>query len=355
MAHIIVIGAGVIGASLAWHLARQGAQVTVIEALAPAAGASAKGFGWINASFSETPDYFRLRRAALQAWREVEAAAGPLARWGGSLWWEEEGAAFAAQLRHLQALGYPVEVLARSALRAREPQVADLPEQAIFAPDEGSADGAAVVARLLAGPGIMLRDGGGVLALSEGGGRITGVMTAQGPIAADGVVVAAGAGSAALLAPFGVTVPVSTKPGLIVETAPVGPVLNHLILAPAIHFRQGRDGRIVAGEIFSGDGPGAAQMAEDPQGLADEVMARLAARLPGVALRLERLHLGRRPVPADGLPIVGAVPGLAGLHLAVMHSGVTLAAVVGRELAPEVLGQGDSALLAPFRLSRFAG
>ena len=66
---VIVVGAGIVGASIAYHLAAAGAAVTVLDAGAVGAGASAKSFGWINASFAETPAYYRLRRAAIDRFR----------------------------------------------------------------------------------------------------------------------------------------------------------------------------------------------------------------------------------------------------------------------------------------------
>lgn len=348
MQRIVIIGAGVIGAAIAYHL-RGRAQVCVIDRAGPGAGASSKGFGWINASFAETPDYFALRRAAIEAHRDLGLAA---TRWGGSLWWEEEGAAFDAQAGHLAALGYPVEILGRNAFAAREPEVAGPPERCLLAPAEGATDGAAFARDLLAASGATLIAGAAVTGLAEVKGRVSGVLTENGVLPADAVILAAGAATPGLLAPFGIDVPVVAKPGLILHTAPVPPVLRHLILAPDIHFRQDADGRIVAGEIFSGDGPGAARITEDPEGLAADVMARLVARLPGVPLRMERLMLGRRPVPADGMPLVGPVPGLPGAWIAVMHSGVTLAPIIGRLVADEVAGQGAAPLLAPFRPER---
>ena len=347
MQHIIILGAGVIGASVAYHL-RGRARVTVIEPHGMAAGASSKGFGWINASFSETPAYHALRRAAMVAHAELNM---PETRWGGSLWWEDQGAAFDAQLALLRSLDYPVQVLDSVAFAALEPHVANPPDRCLLAPTEGATDGAALAQGLLAASGavVML---GAAATLVQRGGRVVGISCTDVQIAADTVVVAAGAGSVDLLAPLGLTLPITAKPGLILQTNPVPQILNHLILTPGIHFRQAQDGRIIAGEIFSGDGPGAARMATDPNGLADEMMALLRARVPKTALWLERLLLGRRPLPADGMPMIGPMPGYAGVHLAVMHSGVTLAPLVGHLLADEIMGQGAATLLADFRPSR---
>jgi len=61
-----------------------------------------------------------------------------------------------------------------------------------------------------------------------------------------------------------------------------------------------------------------------------------------------------RPMPEDGFPAVGFVPGPEGLYVAVMHSGVTLAPAIGRFAAEEILDGARIDLLAPYRPSRFA-
>ncbi len=62
---------------------------------------------------------------------------------------------------------------------------------------------------------------------------------------------------------------------------------------------------------------------------------------------------GRGLVPADGLPVVGPVPSVGGVYVAVMHSGVTLAPVVGRLVAGEVVDGVEAEELDGVRPHRF--
>jgi glycine/D-amino acid oxidase-like deaminating enzyme len=64
--------------------------------------------------------------------------------------------------------------------------------------------------------------------------------------------------------------------------------------------------------------------------------------------------VGVRPMPEDGMPVVGFAPELPGLYLATMHSGVTLAAAVGRFAATEILDGARIEMLEPYRPGRFA-
>ena len=75
--------------------------------------------------------------------------------------------------------------------------------------------------------------------------------------------------------------------------------------------------------------------------------------LPEIALEMETVSLALRPVPRDGLPVIGA-EGPQGIYVATMHSGVTLAPLVGRLVAQELNG-GQAELLAPYRPARFQG
>ncbi|MDT7635737.1 MAG: hypothetical protein QOC83_25, partial [Pseudonocardiales bacterium] len=65
--HVVVIGAGVIGLSVATELARRGASVTVVEQEAPGVGTSATSYAWVNANNKEPRDYYELNLAGLEA------------------------------------------------------------------------------------------------------------------------------------------------------------------------------------------------------------------------------------------------------------------------------------------------
>lgn len=91
MEKIIVIGAGLVGASLAYELVRRGREVTVIEAELPAGQASGRSFGWINASFALNDAHFALRVAGMAAHERLSSALPGFHRVSGCLWWEEQG------------------------------------------------------------------------------------------------------------------------------------------------------------------------------------------------------------------------------------------------------------------------
>lgn len=353
-AHIAVVGAGILGASIAYHLAARGARVTVIDEGRPAQRATEGSFAWINAQDPRDPAYLRLRIESMRLWRDLHAAlpALPL-RFGGTLNWEAAPGEMEALCRALEAAGNPARLLTRAQVAAAEPHLRAPPDAAIDSPGEGVADPARIAGALLFAAmarGAVLRTNTRVLGPTFEGGRVAGVEIPEGIVEADATVLATGAGTAALLAAQGVTLPMDTAPGLLVATAPVPPLTRRVLAAPGLHLWQKEDGTLLLGEDYGGT---------DPAGDAGAVVARVMDRLRALVAGMEdaapvATAAAHRPMPADGRPALGRVPGLDGLWLAVAHSGVTLAPVIGVALAREILTGKAVKALHPYRMDRFA-
>ncbi len=344
--HVVIIGGGIIGATLAHRLGEAGARVTVIEG---GPGATPASFGWINASFYLNDDHFVLRAAGLDAWKRL----GGHVTWSGCLCWEETGDAFDAQRDRLSTMGYDVEEVDAQEFAALEPNI-KAPERALRFAQEGVAAPAQVVEALLSG--VRRITGVHVKGIATSGDAVTGVETAQGLIPADRVVVAAGTGSPSILSTVGVNLPMLERPGLMLRTAPVRPLMQHILVTPGQEVRQDAQGHIWAPTAANHQSDDTEEFTTRPDLLADAALVRLQSMLPDHPLVWDRVMLAARPVPQDGLPVIGAC-GPAGLFAAVMHSGVTLAAITAELLAPQVmdatLSNAQSALAAPFTPDRF--
>lgn len=350
-AKIIVIGAGIVGASIAWHLAKAGARVTV---LAEEGGgrATPNSFAWINASWGNPEPYFRLRMRAIAEWRRLGAdVPGAAPNWCGGLCWDlppDELEAYAGQ--H-ESWGYGIRWVERSEIERIEPQLATVPERALHVAEEGAVEPAAAARALVAAAkaqGADVRQAT-VLRLVSGADGTLGVETTEGRLDADRVVLAAGAATADLAASLGVRVPLDTPPGLLVHSKPHRRLVNGLVIAPEAHLRQTADGRIVAGSDFGGGDP-----LGRPEAAAETLFACVRSMLRGSDdLALDFHTTGYRPTPADGFPILGAPRGEPRLYLAVTHSGVTLAPAIGLFAAEEILTGRRDPLLAPYGSERF--
>ncbi|MEI9409064.1 FAD-binding oxidoreductase [Mesorhizobium salmacidum] len=350
---VIVIGLGIIGASIAWHLTKAGAQVTVVADSEAGGVATPNSFAWINASWGNPEPYFRLRSRAMAEWsRLARDLPGLPLNWCGGLCWDLSAADMETYAAEHSAWGYGIERVDRASAARIEPNLAEPPDFALHVAEEGVAEPVAATKALLADAeqrGARIRSST-VMALIQTNGRITGVGTSHGLIAADEVVIAAGVGSPDIAATAGINLPIETPPGLIVHSRPYKKLLNGLVLAERLHMRQTAEGRIIAGSDFGGADPGM-----DAKATASALFAATKAMLrDSDGLELDFHTVGYRPTPIDGFPIIGRAEGMDGVYIAVMHSGITLAPVVGLFATREILGGERDPLLAPYGLSRFA-
>ena len=89
--NIVVIGAGIVGVTIAFELVKKGANVTLIEKNSPASGASGHSFSWINATYPKRPyDYNLLSQLGISAYKSLETEIDLKIRWNGSLEWFRE-------------------------------------------------------------------------------------------------------------------------------------------------------------------------------------------------------------------------------------------------------------------------
>jgi glycine/D-amino acid oxidase-like deaminating enzyme len=351
MPRIAVIGAGIIGASIAYHLARRGAAITVLDRGQPAGEATEKSFAWINATYGNPEPYFRLRFLSMQEYRrledELDGALG--VAWQGCLIWDLTDHELEEFCTRHAAWGYDVRLAERAEIAALEPALIAPPARAAFAAGDGTIEPAAATRALLAAAqklGAQLRLDTEVSDLTAGADGIR-LVTGGGSLEVDCCVLAAGIATETLGARLGVHVPMRPTPGLLIHSKPVPPLLRHVIEAPGLHVKQ-EHGRIVAGEDFGG-GP----VPNDIEAEGRRLIALVKQHVRGADdLELERVTIGLRPIPEDGMPVVGFAPDVPGVYLATMHSGVTLAPVVGRFATMEILDGARVDLLAPYRPGR---
>jgi glycine/D-amino acid oxidase-like deaminating enzyme len=352
---IIVLGGGIIGASAAFHLARGGASVTLMEqAPAIASVATAHSWAWLNASWGNPPPYVSLRMESLRQWRALASVNSKLAaRWCGSLLWDyptEELRAYAAAR---QAENHQADLVSGDDVKRMEPQLAEVPELAVHVLGEGDIDPVVATQGFVEAAssfGVRLETGISVKKLHEKGGHVSLELSTGEVLSADEIVLAAGGATSSLLGTIGVKLAMDLPPGLLIRARAKPNSLRGLVMAPGIHARQQADGLIIAGSDFTGSEPGA-----DPQSTAAATFKRLQELLkPEAGLVMAGFGVGERPTPADGFPAIGRPKGTRNLYVMVMHSGLTLAPAAGSFAAREILEGERDPLLAPYHPDRLA-
>ena len=368
---VLVIGAGIVGASIAWHLSKKGCEVTVLEAKSPACQASGNSFAWINASYAKLPfSYHLLSSYAMHEYHRLSEQLPLPLTWGGCLEWMGEASSQEAMVREIekiQAFGSPTTMVPRKQAQTLAPAVnfGDTDEVAYCALD-GTIDAKAATEILLAEAqkdGAKLVFPAPVTGISRQGEKIV-TESEAGEFAADQVVVAAGTGATHLANMTGLQLAQRPTPGIIVTTEPMPALLKPIIVAPGAHIHQRTDGRVVIGEQAGAPATDAhrAHLKGFPnRHPTPELAQQHAARILEIGTRflpelseskVEDVGIGWRPMPMDGLPVIGRHPQERGLYFAVMHSGVTLAPLVGRLVATELLDEVSISLLTDFRPDR---
>lgn len=377
--HVVVLGAGVIGAFTALRLAAEGCRVTIVGQQPYGRGASWRSFAWINANAPVPEPYHHLRTVSVARYRELShhQRYGKSITFSGMLSWElpdlpievvqgstvVEGPSVA--YTRLRELGHAVESLSAAEAGRLEPLLNPdvLPADGIlWTADEGWIEMPALIGDVLAdavalgATFVADRDGA---SLSTSGGRVTGVTLSDGSrIDADAVLVSAGAATPELFAAVGVEVPVSSNTAVQIVTEPVSLRPRRMIRTPWGTLRPDSAGRLVIHSQVGDDTATRRGHDVTPDlGAIDSILASMSEQfVAGVGpLAVDRLGTGVRPIPGgDGLTIAGAVDGLPGAYIAFTHSGASLAPVLGDLLAAELVHEGlKTPTLEPFRLGRY--
>jgi glycine/D-amino acid oxidase-like deaminating enzyme len=349
---VAIVGAGIVGASVAYHLAHQGVSVTLIDrAPSPAAGATGDSFAWIGDAGGEWPGGAEdLRASVLADYRRLEAEVpGVAVRWTGSLTWSD------AAVRRGQGarLARGQYWIGRSEVAALEPHLQALPERAIYTPTDGGVDPVRLTETLVHAArtlGAQVVLGSGVAALHMVGGRVQGVMSSAECYPASTVVLAAGTEVAVLCEPLGVQLPVAASPAFLMQVAAPPGLVRTILATPAFEARESRDGHLLMTAPHADHGGSGAALTR----LAQHTLERLQAAFGDAGpLRLIEHRVGRRPLPRGG-PVVGYLTPDRSVYVAVMHSALTLAPTVGRLIADELVRGKPVAELRRCRPQRFA-
>jgi glycine/D-amino acid oxidase-like deaminating enzyme len=368
---VAVVGAGIVGCATAYELARRGVSVHLVDSGEVSGGTTGLGEGNVLCCDKRPGAELGLAQLGLALYDELEELLGDEAgirRKGalvvhtGAASWESE----AERIEALRAAGTECELLDPQELLAAEPELrGELLGGSSFPRDLQCAPRAIArgLARAAQGLGASVEPGRAAEAVSVEGGRVTGVDG----IAADAVVIAAGAWSAPLARSAGLELPIEPRKGQLVRLERRPEFLRHKVidgsymsavesedagLAVSTVVETTLDGHVLVGSSRERRG---FDLAVEPA-VTEALLASAVRIAPGIgALHIDSAWAGLRPWLPGGLPAIGRSGAAEGLWVATGHEGAGVAhgPITGRLVAQAICGEPTALELAPFSPDRF--
>ena len=368
-AEVAIIGGGVIGLAVARALALRGVRdVLLIERKSLGAESSYAAAGMLapQAEANRAHEFFYLNCQSRDMYPTFAAAL--LEETGIDIELDTMGTLYLALNEHdaeeLQErydwqtkAGLPIEKLSAAAVRQLEPAINEEVHTALKFPLDTQVENRRLIAALTTANellGVRMETGTAVMSLKIQRDRVTGIETSRGFIAAEAVVIAAGAWSSLLGAGDKALPDLRIKPvrGQMLCFQPNSPLTRHVIYSPRGYLVPRRDGRMLAGSTTEHAG-------FEKQVTAAGVQSIIAAALeisPRVAaLPLTDSWSGLRPRAADTLPVLGPCAEIAGVYYATGHyrNGILLAPITGQLLAAAIVDKEFPQRLSIFSPDRF--
>jgi glycine/D-amino acid oxidase-like deaminating enzyme len=272
----------------------------------------------------------------------------------------------AVQSQHLAEAGHPTRSLDIEALKKISPAIdPGALVEATWSDLGGHVDPVHATQRFLAAAktaGARIVYPCPVTAIEPAAEGVT-VVTPRERLRFDRLVIATGVDAPAMLAPLGYTLRLLHRPGALVHSKPL-PLMTRIVYdGPGeLEWKQAADGSVVGIEAPNPPPlPVHAEIRDHVMAFPPEIaelhgariLSKLAVYMPGLAhAEVGSVTLGFRPMPSDGFPVVGPVPGVPAVSLCVTHSGVTLAPLLGDYMASELIAGEEEPMLAPYRPTR---
>jgi glycine/D-amino acid oxidase-like deaminating enzyme len=370
-ADIVILGAGVMGASIAFHLARrQAGSIVVLDKDHVGRGGSGRSSALVRMHYSYPPEV-QLALISLrmfQHWREIVGEPGDFRKTGFvRIVHPNETERLQRNVEMQRSLGATVELIDRHQLKELEPDwTVDEVELAAYEPDSGYGDGAGVASDFLSQArslGVTYLPRTQATALRMVGGKLRGVVTDHGEISAPVVVAATGPWTRPLLQQIGYDLPIEPEfhQVAILKNAPgmKGGGCACIDSVTATYFRSDAHDKFLVGDFY---GKRPVDPDNFPQRAADESLAEIIERACRRVPQLENAEVmrgvtGVYDMTPDSRPILGEVPGIHGLYVCAGFSGMgfKISPAIGLVMSELLLeGSAKSVDIASFRANRFA-
>lgn len=365
---VVVIGGGVGGLAIGWRLAQKNCQIEVLERGLAGRASSWAAAGMLAAT-AETEKgenaHARLARQGLSVWEDF---ARELGDYTGNIGYRRCGALLVAhsepRAKELESTaaslarrGVKAHWLSPDEARKREPLLSEDIKGALHAPEDAQVDNRLLSQAL----GVAFRESGGnlrehcdVLSLETKSGRVTGVTTSEGPIAADKIVIAAGAWSSSIAGiDPGVLPPVRPAKGQMTALAPAegAAMPNGLIWGEEIVYLVPRTQTLLVGATVEDTGFETSVSHE----ARDDLIARAIRLVPSLKdWHVAESWAGLRPRTPDDCPVLGETS-VGGLFVASgqYRNGILFSPVIAEMMCDAVMDRDPGELFHEFAPERF--
>lgn len=372
--HVVVVGAGVIGAACAEALSAAGATVTVVDRSGPAAGTTGAGEGNVLVSDKEPGPELALAQAARRQLPDLLAKlADELGPELSDVEWQPKGGLVVATtdpqpLRDFAArqreAGVTAEELTPEQAFELEPNLTREITTAVHYPEDGQVQPVLLATTLLAA--VRQRGSQLLSGVTAIGATKSALVTDSGTIACDHIVNACGPWAGEFAAKAGAPIPVLPRRGMILVTTPVADLVRHKVYdADYVGAVASGDADLQTSTVVESTPAGTVLIGSSRQrvGFDDTIQVDVLRELARKAIRLfpklanvnaMRAYGGFRPYTPDHLPVIGADPRVPGLWHATGHegAGIGLAVATGRLLAELMTGRDPHVDPTPFRVDR---
>lgn len=368
-ADVTIIGAGAIGCAIAYFLSKEGVKVVVVEK--DSIGTHASGFApGILYPLGVAPKHMEimlpLTTKSFQIHKELSQQL-PLETGIDYHFRQSVHLKLAFTQAEAQEIRYEVEVLRRQASNIRwldgdavhliESRVSSKTTGAAYSEDAGEVDSYGYVLALAQAAekyGAEIRYGR-FTGLKRKGTKVTAIQLSSGEIACDYTVLAIGPWTGLASSSLGVPIPVGPQKGQTLRVRASGPPFTTM-LAWGTHYNTTtrHDGLVYHGATHEDAGFDEEPTAEGRDRLIDGVVTMVPS-LAEAEVILQTACL--RPLSADGLPIIGEIPGWAGVYVATGHwtKGILLSPITGRIISELIIRGVTSFPIEPFSPARFIG
>ena len=363
---VLIAGGGIIGCSIAYHLAKEGVKVTIVERESVGSQASGAATGLlVSLAIIEDPgELMDLTSESCKRHKEiipeVEELSGIDVQYGESSWLE---LAFTEEDEEeiRREWGWKMDLpevswLSDSDIRRLEPRITPRARSGMYLQGQAQVDAYRLTlafARAAEALGTTIKYAG-VTGLKTHGSRVIGLATTLGDLDGDTIVFAMGAWSKEMEPWIGMPVPVKPLKGQTIHLEVPGPPLPAMIHHGNEYVAPKLGGIVIAGSY---DGFMGYDTTIHDEGKA-LILEGVEAICPGIMDRRIVSHVtGLRPASGDLLPILGPIPGLEGAYIAAGHRrvGITLSAITGELMSQLILDGRTRLSLKPYRLERFEG